>query len=119
MKRRIERRYLGQMIQGCGKAWCTNKYCKTAQSKALKAGPALTTKDALPLVQPLMATIGDRGAQMYFCVDEGSQKRRKLAEMLAAEKQFDLEWCVAACEAETGNLDNARQWLQNWAPKRS
>ena len=118
MKRRIERRYLSQMIQGCGKAWCENEYCKTARAKAGKAGPALTTKDALLLVQPLMQTIADHRAPMYFCTDEGSQKRRKLAEMLAGEKQYDLEWCVAACEAETGNLDAARQWLQNWAPKR-
>ncbi|TVY75849.1 Ubiquitin fusion degradation protein, partial [Lachnellula suecica] len=118
LKRRVERRYLGQMIKGCGNAWCRDEYCKTANAKSGKGGPAMTTQQALPLVKPLMDTYGDRSAPMYFCVDEGSQKRRKLAEMLAAENIFGLEWCVAACEAETGNLDAARQWLQNWAPKR-
>ncbi|TAQ84330.1 hypothetical protein B7494_g7336 [Chlorociboria aeruginascens] len=117
MKRRVERRYISQMIQGCGKSWCTNEYCRTAKSKAKKS-PALTTKDALPLVQPLMATLPDQAASMYFCADEGSQKRRRLAELLAMEKVYDLEWCVAGCEAETGNLDRARQWLENWAPKK-
>ena len=43
-------------------------------------------------------------------------KRRKLAEMLAAEGAWDFEWCVAACEAEGSNLDRAREWLVNWAP---
>lgn len=119
MKRRVERRYLSQMIQGCGKSWCINQYCKTAIARGGKEKTTLTTKDALPMVKPLMDTLGDRSAGMYFCVDEGSQKRRKLAEMLAAEKSYDLEWCIAACEAESGNLDKVRQWLQNWAPTRS
>ena len=118
MKRRVERRYISQLITGCGKAWCTNEYCKTAKSKIDKTSPALATKDASPIVKPLMDTLWDTRQQMFFCVDDGSQKRRKLAEMLAGEKVYDLEWCVAACEAETGNLDRARQWLQNWAPKR-
>jgi hypothetical protein len=117
MKRRVERRYISQLTAGCGKNWCTNEYCKTARERADKEAPGLTMKDAMPLIKPLMDTMGDRSKSMYFCVDEGSQKRRKLAGMLAAEKVYDLEWCIAACEAEGGNLDSARQWLQNWAPK--
>jgi hypothetical protein len=113
MKRRVERRYLSQMITGCGKVWCHNEYCKTA-----KKGPALTTKDALPLIQPLLERMSDKGEPIYFCTDEASQKRRNLAEMLAGEKVWDLEWCVAACEAESGNLEKARTWLENWAPRR-
>jgi hypothetical protein len=115
LKRRVERRYLAQLIKGCGNSWCKNDYCKTAKGKG---AASLSTQQALPLVKPLMESYEDRSAPMYFCVDEGSQKRRKLAEMLAGENIFDLEWCVAALEAETGNLDAARQWLQNWAPKR-
>jgi hypothetical protein len=116
MKRRVERRYLSQLTTGCGKKWCENDYCKTARARAgQEAG--LTMKDALPQIKPLMDTMWDRSKSMYFCVDEGSQKRRKLAEMLTAEHIYDLEWCVAAFEAEGGNLDSARQWLQNWAPK--
>ena len=118
MKRRIERRYLSQLITGCGKPWCKNEFCRTAKVKAGSGTATLTTQLALPLVKPLMDTIPDRTAMMYFCVDESSQKRRGLAEMLAAEKAYDLEWCVAACEAESGNLDAARTWLGNWAPKR-
>jgi hypothetical protein len=116
MKRRVERRYLSQLTTGCGKKWCENDYCKTARAQAGQ-GAGLTMKDALPQIKPLMNTMWDRSKSMYFCVDEGSQKRRKLAEMLTAEHIYDLEWCVAAFEVEGGNLDSARQWLQNWAPK--
>lgn len=119
MKRRVERRYISQLITGCGKPWCANEFCKTARSKVDESIPTLTTKDALPIVKPLMDTLADRGAPIYFCVDDSLQRRRKTAEMLAAEKVYDLEWCIAACEAESGNLDGARQWLQNWAPKRN
>ncbi|RDL41708.1 uncharacterized protein BP5553_01687 [Venustampulla echinocandica] len=117
LKRRVERRYLAQLIKGCGQASCTNEWCKTAKAKTGKGSSALSTQEALPMVKPLMESYGDRTSPMYFCVDSTSQKRRKLAEILAAEKNFDFEWCIAACEAETGNLDAARQWLQNWAPR--
>ena len=119
MKRRVERRYISQLITGCGKAWCTNEVCKTAKNKVEQSASTLTTKDALPMVKPLMDVLGDHSAPVYFCVDETSQRRRKVAELLAAEKVYDLEWCIAACEAENSNLDGARQWLENWAPKRA
>lgn len=119
MKRRIERRYLSQMIQGCGKAWCSNPWCKTGKSN--NGNPEKTVigaKEALPMIQPLLQSVGDQTSPTWFCVDEGSQKRRAVAEMLAAEGQYEMEWCVAACEAEGGKLDGARRWLENWAPKK-
>jgi len=30
-----------------------------------------------------------------------------------------MEWCVAALEAEGGDLDKARSWLKSWAPQRN
>lgn len=119
MKRRIERRYISQLITGCGMAWCTNEFCKTAKSRVEKSAVALTTKDALPIVKPLLDGLNDHSKPIYFCVDESSQRRKATAKMLAAEGIYDVEWCVAACEAENGNLDSARQWLENWAPKRT
>ncbi|KAE8444570.1 hypothetical protein EG329_014494 [Mollisiaceae sp. DMI_Dod_QoI] len=118
MRRRIERRYVAQLINGCGKKWCQNEYCKTSKSNTGKGIAAATTQEAIPKVKSLMELLPNKNAPIHFCVDEGSQKRRGLAEMLAAEKVYELEWCVAACEAESGHLDAARTWLQNWAPKR-
>jgi translation elongation factor EF-Ts len=45
--------------------------------------------------------------------------------MLSAEKGldgkggYDLEWCVAALEAETGDLEKARGWLKGFALQRN
>jgi len=108
MMRRVERRYISQLISGCGKAWCKNESCKTIKAKPRKGGVAMMAQTALPMVKPLMDTISNKTAPMYFCVDDGSQKRRGLAELLAAERVYDLECCIAACEAEGDNLDNAR-----------
>lgn len=121
MKRRIERRYLSQLIQGCGKSWCANTFCKIGRvnSGVGTQGEVTTTKEALPMVKPLMDKLTDIRSPMYFCVDEGSQRRRKLAEMMAGEGEYELEWCIAANEAENGNLDAAREWLRNWAPRKS
>ncbi|KAL8870794.1 MAG: hypothetical protein Q9174_003238, partial [Haloplaca sp. 1 TL-2023] len=32
LKRRVERRYLSQLITGCGKEWCRNEYCKSGRA---------------------------------------------------------------------------------------
>lgn len=118
LKRRIERRYLTQMMQGCKKSWCANEWCKTGRANLkLEARPS-TAQLLLPQIKPLVDTVRDKEAPMYFCVDEANQRRRKLAEMLAAEHDWDLEWCIAASEAEGPVLDRARGWLINWAPSR-
>ncbi|KAK6083022.1 ubiquitin fusion degradation protein [Seiridium cupressi] len=116
LRRRIERRYLQQMNTGCKKKWCANEWCKTGRENIGLEAKSSNLKDVLPLIKPLMETVRDTQEPMYFCVDETTQRRRKLAELLAAEKAWDLEWCVAACEAEGPNLDKAREWLLNWAP---
>ncbi|KAK3710832.1 hypothetical protein LTR37_010056 [Vermiconidia calcicola] len=126
LRRRIERRYLQQLLTGCGKAFCKNEFCKTGR-KNLELNASITTKDALPMIKPFLDGLanGQMATPLHFCVDEASQKRRKLAELLAAESGgvaskggYSLEWCVGALEAEGGDLDAAGQWLRNWAPTR-
>ncbi|KAK7428310.1 hypothetical protein QQZ08_005207 [Neonectria magnoliae] len=118
LRRRIERRYLGQMMTGCGKAHCGNEWCKTGRSNlGLEPKPS-SAAGVLPLVKPLVATVANLSEPLYFCVDETSQESRKLAEMMTGEGVWDVEWCVAAAEAEKGNLDRMRDWLQAWAPTR-
>ena len=90
------------------------------------------------MVKPLLDAIAIgpthvNSAPLYFCTDETSQTRKAVADMLAAEsggagtgvgagagaggKGYGVEWCVAAVEAGGGDLDKAREWLRNWAPK--
>ncbi|KAL2162334.1 hypothetical protein VTH06DRAFT_7247 [Thermothelomyces fergusii] len=116
LRRRIERRYLTQLMTGCGKKWCANEWCKTGRANEGLEKLGGSAAAALPLVKPLLERIDDHGRPMHFCVDEASQRRRKTAEMLAAEGVWELEWCIAAMEAEGGNLDKARGWLADWAP---
>ncbi|OAQ93407.1 ubiquitin fusion degradation protein [Purpureocillium lilacinum] len=118
LRRRIERRYLQQMMTGCGKSHCANEWCKTGRANMGLEPRGSSAQAALPLVKPLLENIPNQNEPVYFCVDDANQKRRKLAEMVAAENVWDLEWCVAAAEAEKGNLDKMREWLQAWAPKR-
>lgn len=126
LRRRIERRYLQQLLTGCGKPWCTNELCKNGRKK-LDLNSNITTKDALPMIKPMLDGLmnGGQEAPLQFCVDEASQKRRNMASMLAAEDGgpfgkggYAMEWCVGALEATSGDLDSARQWLKNWAPSR-
>lgn len=127
LRRRIERRYLQQILTGCGKSWCRNEFCKNGRN-TLGLDTNLTTKDALPMIKPFLDGLNKgtkRATPLHFCVDEGSQKRKKLAELLAAEDRspashggYNYEWCLGALEAESGSLDEARQWLKNWAPTR-
>ncbi|KAI7362305.1 ubiquitin fusion degradation protein [Hortaea werneckii] len=140
LRRRIERRYLQQLVTGCGKPWCRNEFCKTGRKTLGLEGNSLTTKDALPMIRPFLQGLerGQVGTPLHFCVDEKSQSQRALAGMLAAEEEEDggagptsggggggkkggygFEWCVGALEAGAGDLDLARLWLRNYAPARS
>ncbi|RGP79756.1 hypothetical protein FLONG3_2069 [Fusarium longipes] len=118
LKRRIERRYLGQLMTGCGKAHCANEWCKTGRANAGLDPKPSSAREVLPLVKPLLADVADMSRPLYFCTDEGSQRGRKLAEMMAGEGVWDVEWCIAAAEAEKGSLERMRDWLQAWAPTR-
>jgi len=126
MRRRIERRYLQQLVSGCGKAWCKNEFCKTGR-KNLDIRPAsFVMKDAIPVVKPFLDSLakGEPNSPLHFCVDDSMQKRKKLADMMAAESDYTgnagyaIEWCLGALEAVSGDLDEARKWLKNWAPTR-
>ena len=126
LRRRLERRYLSQLLTGCGKDWCRNEYCKTGRKNAGLAGSeaVITSKEAMSMIKPILEQLIKGGGPLHFCTDEASQKRRVLAEMLAAERDggsgsgYDLPWCIAALEAESDDLGKARSWLENWAPTR-
>lgn len=127
LRRRIERRYLSQLLSGCGKSWCANPYCRSGRKNASGEDKAVPTKEAIPLVKPFLEGMDGRGftTPLHFCVDEASQRRRKVAEMMGAEVGIEgkggyaVEWCVAALEAEGGDLEKGRAWLKGWAPQRS
>lgn len=133
LRRRIERKYLSQMMTGCGKPWCQNEYCKTAKQKKEDAsGPAapMAVADIMKVTRPLVEALNTKPdepntAPFYFCTDETSQHRRTLAELIAAEsagmggKGYDLAWCIAGAEASGGDLEKTREWLSKWAPTQS
>jgi len=127
LRRRIERRYLSQLLSGCGKPWCRNAFCRTGRGRLGQDDRPVATRDAIPLVKPFLEGMEGRGwtTPLHFCTDEASQTRRGVAEMLSAEKGvegkggYGFEWCVAAMEAEGGDLEKARGWLKGWAPQRS
>lgn len=122
-RRRVERRYMTQLLTGCGKSWCHNHYCKTGRLNT--TGSTISTKEEMTTVRPIIENILDVKLPLYFCVDEPSQRRRLTANMMAEEaiegsKQngYELPWCVAALEAAGDSLDRGRDWLTNHAPRR-
>lgn len=119
LRRRIERRYLSQLMSGCRREYCRNEWCKSGREHGQLEARGSSAQTALPLVKPLVATCLDRDTPMFFCVDEMSQQGRSLAEMLASEGLWDVAWCIAAAEAEKANYDRMREWLRAWAPQNS
>lgn len=135
LRRRVERKYLTQLLTGCGQQWCRNEYCKSGRKNLglEREGAPIMSKEALGMIKPFLELLREGGSPLHFCVDEASQKRRTLAEMLAvygredikgkgperSEGGYALEWCVGALEAESGDLDRGRAWLRDWAPTRA
>ncbi|KAG8626880.1 hypothetical protein KVT40_005825 [Elsinoe batatas] len=126
LKRRIERRYLQQLMTGCGKAWCANDFCKTGRKNAGLPHEGSSAKTAIPMAKPWVeGAIAKSASPLHFCVDESAQRRRERAVMIEREsehrlgkKGYSFEWCIAALEAEGGDLEKGRSWLDNWAPRR-
>lgn len=140
LKRRVERKMLTQLLTGCNQSLCCNSFCKTGRSNLglSDEGQTTTSKEALREVKPIVENLQDREMPVFFCTDEANQKRRTLAEMIAAEggtadsskkgkmKEslsgsggYDLEWCVAALESAGGDLGKGRTWLENFAPTKA
>ena len=141
LRRRVERKYLTQLLTGCGQSWCRNEYCKNGRRNLgmLQEGQAISSKEALGMIKPTLDGLKDGKVPVQFCTDEASQTRRVLAEMVAAEGSagghgkgngkerdglvggsgYEFEWCVAALEAGGGDLDRARSWLGDFAPTRA
>lgn len=140
LRRRIERRYLSQMMSGCGKEWCLNEYCKNGKVKRSDHGDAgsagapgaLSVAEIMKITRPLVEALSlkpdtTNTAPFYFCTDETGQYRRNIAEMVYAQgqtgqqngddgKAYDLAWCVAGAEAAGGDIEKMREWLEKWAP---
>lgn len=119
LRRRVERRYLSQLVAGCGRAWCANEWCRTGRANlGLPPYPA-AAKNILPLIKPLVDALTNPAEEMHLCVDEASQARKRTAQALAAtEDRYWLEWYVAALEAERDDVGRARDWLEVWAPRK-
>ena len=143
LRRRVERKYLTQLLTGCGQPWCRNDYCKNGRKSLgmLQEGQTISSKEALGMIKPTLDALKDGKVPVHFCTDEASQQRRVLAELVAAEGHgvgkgkgkgkgkerddlvegsgYELEWSVAALEAAGGDLDKARGWLRDFAPTRA
>lgn len=135
LKRRVERKYLMQLLTGCGQSWCGNEFCKTGRKNLAldRPGEPITSKEALGMIKPYMDRLKDFSIPVSFCTDEVSQRRRVLAEMLSAERDmglvkgiqrqsggcgYELEWCIAALVVMGGDLDRSKGWLKDCAPTR-
>ncbi|MCJ1439554.1 MAG: hypothetical protein MMC23_000033 [Stictis urceolatum] len=121
LRRRVERRYLTQLLTGCGNDWCRNSMCKTGNAH-IGLGPASTTsKEALAMIKPILGDLLVLSTPLQFCTDESNQRRRSFAEMLVSQGSdtagYRLPWCIAAMEAASGNLEKGSDWLEKWAPK--
>ncbi|KAL6152210.1 hypothetical protein ACJQWK_04640 [Exserohilum turcicum] len=91
LRRRIERRYLSQLLTGCAKPWCANPYCRSARKNKGHPDTPVATKDAIPMVKPFLQGVDGKGydTPLHFCVDERAHKARVLAELLAAESGIE------------------------------
>lgn len=78
----------------------------------------MSARDALPKVKPVLEQLAQGiNTGLQFCVDEATQTRRAIAEMIAAEGVYELAWCVKALEEGHNDFGKARIWLNDRAPK--
>lgn len=95
LRRRVERRYLTQLLTGCGHPFCKNEYCRSGRSnnRSLPQEGKIASKEAMGMIKPVMERLKDAlgSTPVHFCTDEASQRRRVLAEMIATEGDAAFE----------------------------
>ncbi|KAF9308306.1 hypothetical protein BGZ91_007863 [Linnemannia elongata] len=113
---RLARKYHAQLMTGCGNNWCRNQYCATFRARQMDATSAAT--EMMSILKEARLGAAD-GHKTWLCVDEGTTRKKVMAELLLEEVrgQYTIEWCVKALEAERTDLEAAAQWLQLQAPK--
>lgn len=132
LRRRVERKYLTQLLTGCGQSWCENEYCKSA--KANKGEEVkITSKEAMTMIKPLLDGLKtSSGLPVHFCTDQTNQLRRNWAGTIstltlsadgtwqgseAKGQHYDFEWCIAALGV-VKDVSRVKQWLREYAPTR-
>ncbi|KAG0302111.1 hypothetical protein BGZ97_002490 [Linnemannia gamsii] len=113
---RLARKYHSQLMSGCGNNWCRNQHCATSRGRQMDATSAAT--EMMSILKEARVGAVD-GHKTWLCVDEGTTRKKVMAELLLEEVrgQYTIEWCVKALEAERTDLEAAAQWLQLQAPK--
>jgi len=127
--RRLERKLVRQVITGCDRVWCRNGMCKTGKANlgiANDLAQGVGVAGAMPLIKKIVQDLKGGGGELGLCVDEGTQRRRRLAEKIAVESVleraggWDVCWVVAAVE-EVGGAEEegaVRGWLERNAVRR-
>ncbi|KAF9951905.1 hypothetical protein BGZ70_000805 [Mortierella alpina] len=114
---RLARKYHSQLMSGCGNSWCRNQHCATFRGREMDATSAAT--EMMGILKE--AKIGSaEGGQTWLCVDEGTTRKKVMAELLFEDMKgvYAMEWCVKALEAEKTDLEAAVQWLNLQAPRK-
>ncbi|KAF9978577.1 hypothetical protein BGZ73_001750 [Actinomortierella ambigua] len=123
---RLARKYHAQLMTGCGNSWCKNRYCATARGKTMDATSAAT--ELMSIIQETKLGKSGGGSngtgKIWLCVDEGTTRKRVLAELLYEDlqKKYALEWCIKAImetNRTSEDLSAAAKWLQQQAPRQS
>ncbi|KAF8932539.1 ubiquitin fusion degradation protein UFD1-domain-containing protein [Dissophora ornata] len=114
---RLARNYHSQLMVGCKNKWCRNLYCATFRGQEMDATTAAT--EMMSILKE--AKVGSsEGGKTWLCVDEGTTKKKVMAELLfeSVKEHYAFGWCVKAMEAEKTDIEAANKWLNLNAPKK-
>ncbi|KAF9089550.1 hypothetical protein BGX27_002454 [Mortierella sp. AM989] len=113
---RLARKYHSQLMTGCGNKWCRNQHCATYKGQEMDATTAAT--EMMGILKE--AKVGSSGGKIWLCVDEGTTRKKIMAELLYEDlnRQYAIEWCIKALEVEKSDLESAAKWLNLQAPKK-
>ncbi|KAF9174427.1 hypothetical protein BGX21_005072 [Mortierella sp. AD011] len=113
---RLARKYHSQLMTGCGNKWCRNQHCATYKGQEMDATTAAT--EMMGILKE--AKVGSSGGKVWLCVDEGTTRKKVMAELLHEDLrgQYAAEWCIKALDIEKADLEAAAKWLNLHAPKK-
>ncbi|ORX46217.1 hypothetical protein BCR36DRAFT_105593 [Piromyces finnis] len=93
----ILKQYHKQLTVGCGKEFCTNKYCCTSKDPTIPK-PMNPTESALLSLELTKKSLSKAShPQFHFCVfEKKNAEQRQIAEEFLVPMNYSIEWCIKA-----------------------
>lgn len=112
LRSRVERKYITQLTNGCGKPWCRNLMCGTARKRTVPFS------EAMGAAKSQTSRAFSSAPQFSLCVDQVTQTRANMVTLLEAHGEYTRPYIAQAVNHSHGDEADALAYLHDFGVRR-